>query len=70
MNLIKIKEACLGGSRDGYINPDHIVYISAGDEPNTTVIEATSRNIFLEVNVEDFMGGLKDMDYIDIGEIR
>jgi len=70
MKLIKIKEACIGGFRDGYINPDHIVYISAGDEPHTTVIETTSRNIFLEVNVEDFMGGLKDMDHIDIWEIR
>jgi len=53
-----------------FINPDHIIYISAGDEPDTTVIETTSRNIFLEVNVEDFMGGLKVMGHIDIGEIR
>lgn len=37
---------------------------------DTTVIETTSRNIFLEVNVEDFMGGLKVMGHIDIGEIR
>ena len=55
MKLIKIKEACLGGFRDGYINPDHIIYISAGDEPDTTVIETASRNIFLEMSVITYL---------------
>ena len=62
MELIKIKEACIGGFRDGYINPDNIIYISAGNEPDTTVIETTARNIFIEMNIEEFLKILNRMN--------